>query len=126
MKIGAANSLSAITPDGQRNITNEISHPGKTREIEESIKGTPSPNTEAHPSSHSTTEIDTAVSKVNSALDAFSFSLRFKIHDESDRVMVQVIDKETDELIREIPPERLLRLAAQIQEMIGLLLDTKR
>jgi flagellar protein FlaG len=126
VKIGAANSQPAITADGLRNITNEISHPAKAREKEESIKGAPNPVAEVHPPAHATTEIDAAVNKVNSALDAFSFSLRFKIHDESNRVMVQVIDKETDELIREIPPERLLRLAAQIQEMIGLLLDTRR
>lgn len=126
MKIGAANPQSATAPDGLKMITNEISHPAKAREKEESIKGSPSPTTEIHPPAYAATEIDTAVSKVNSALDAFSFSLRFKIHDESDRLMVQVIDKETDELIREIPPERLLRLAAQIQEMIGLLLDTRR
>ncbi len=126
MKIGAANTQSAITADVPKNITNESSHPAKIREKEESIKGAPNPHTEIQPPAYSTTEIDAAVNKVNSTLDAFSFSLRYKIHDESNRVMVQVIDKETDELIREIPPERLLRLAAQIQEMIGLLLDTKR
>jgi len=126
MKIGAVNPQPITAQDGLKNITNEISHPAQTREKEESIKGASAATPEAYPPVRSAAEAEIVVSKINNALDAFSFNLRFKIHDESDRIMVQVIDKETDELIREIPPERLLRLAAQIQEMIGLLLDTKR
>jgi len=38
-------------------------------------------------------------------------------------MMVQVYDREDNEVIREIPPERVLNLVAQIQQMIGLLLD---
>lgn len=126
MKIGAANPQSITAQDGLKPITNEISHPAQIREKEESIKGVPTATAEAYPPVGSAAETEVAISKINDALDAFSFNLRFKIHDESDRVIVQVIDKETDKLIREIPPERLLKLAAQIQEMIGLLLDTRR
>ena len=40
--------------------------------------------------------------------------------------MVKVIDAETNEVIREIPPEKILDLVATIWEMMGLIIDEKR
>lgn len=40
--------------------------------------------------------------------------------------MVKVIDAETEEVIREIPPEKILDLVAMIWEMIGLIVDERR
>ena len=39
--------------------------------------------------------------------------------------MVQVIEKATDEVISEIPPEKILDLVARIEEMIGLIVDQR-
>lgn len=51
--------------------------------------------------------------------------LEFSVHDASGRTIVKVVDKETKELIREIPPEDILDFAAKMQEMIGILFDKK-
>jgi flagellar protein FlaG len=51
--------------------------------------------------------------------------LQFSVHDASGRTIVKVIDKETKELIREIPPEQVLDFAVKMQEMIGILFDKK-
>jgi flagellar protein FlaG len=71
-------------------------------------------------------EMEKTVQQLNQTAETFNIGLRFKLHEETDRVMVQVVDTKANEVIKEIPPENLLRLAAQIQDMIGLLLDTKR
>lgn len=44
-----------------------------------------------------------------------SCQLRFAIHEDPDRVVVEVLDAETGEEIRQIPPEEILRLAAQLE-----------
>lgn len=49
--------------------------------------------------------------------------LRFVVHDKTERLMVQVLDVETEEVIREIPPEEMLDLVSRIHEMIGLFID---
>jgi flagellar protein FlaG len=41
----------------------------------------------------------------------------------SQQVIVKVIDKETDKVIKELPPEELQRLHRNIKEAIGLLYD---
>ena len=54
-----------------------------------------------------------------------NIGLKFSVHEATGRTIVKVVDKETDELIREIPPEKLLNLADKMGEMIGILFDKK-
>jgi len=71
-------------------------------------------------------DLQDAVEKVNITADTFNISLRFRIHEESERIMVQVINLENNEVIKEIPPEKILNVVAQIQNIIGLFVDTRR
>ena len=50
--------------------------------------------------------------------------LRIKVHNDTGRLMVQVISAEDGKVIREIPPEELLNLAAKMEEMVGILFET--
>ncbi|NLU50751.1 MAG: flagellar protein FlaG [Syntrophomonadaceae bacterium] len=75
-------------------------------------------------------QLEVAVELANKAMDISSYNLEFRIHKESGRVQVKVIDMETREVIREIPPEQMLELSASIKEMlekfhemVGVLVD---
>ncbi len=70
--------------------------------------------------------ISEALEKLKHTGEIFNRRLDFRIHEETHRVVVKVIDTETDKVIKEIPPEQILQLAARIQEMIGLLVDEER
>lgn len=49
----------------------------------------------------------------------------FSIHDDTKRVMVKIYDRASDELITEIPPEKMLDLLAGIWKQAGLIVDEK-
>ena len=49
--------------------------------------------------------------------------LEFAVHEGTGRVKVTVLDKETGEMIREVPPQQILNLMAKIEEMMGILYD---
>ena len=49
--------------------------------------------------------------------------LKFSKHDDTGRTMIKVLNKDNDEVIREIPAEDVLNLAAKMEEMIGILFD---
>jgi flagellar protein FlaG len=51
--------------------------------------------------------------------------LQFSIHQASGRVMVTVKDASTGKVLREVPPQELLDLAAKMDEMIGLIFDKR-
>lgn len=56
----------------------------------------------------------------------FDKGLRFQVHEATERTMVKVIEKETDRVLKEIPPEEVLNLVARIRDLIGLMLDVRR
>ncbi|MDH7577280.1 MAG: flagellar protein FlaG [Bacillota bacterium] len=66
-----------------------------------------------------------AADKLQEAALIFDYKLHFKIHEDTGRIMVQVIDEETGDLINEVPPEKILNLVAEIWRLVGLLVDKK-
>lgn len=68
-------------------------------------------------------QLENEVERLNETADLFNIGLHFRIHEETNRLVVQVYDRKDNEVIRQIPPEKILNLVAQIQQMIGLLLD---
>ncbi len=53
----------------------------------------------------------------------FNRRLKFIVDDKHNQVIVKVVDKDTDKVIKEIPPPELQRLHARMKEAIGLLID---
>ncbi len=49
--------------------------------------------------------------------------LTFSLHEKTGRTIVKVINKESKEVIREIPSEEILNLVAKLDEMMGILFD---
>lgn len=50
---------------------------------------------------------------------------RFKIHKETNDVIVQIVDTQTGEVIREFPPEKILNMISEFLKMSGLIIDKK-
>ena len=51
---------------------------------------------------------------------------QFGIHEATNRVTIKIVDKQTKEVIKELPPEKTLDMIARIWDMAGLLVDEKR
>jgi len=54
---------------------------------------------------------------------AFDRRLQFVVDHQSNEVIVKVIDRETDKVIKVLPPEELQRLHSKLKETIGFLFD---
>ncbi|HBT18031.1 MAG TPA: hypothetical protein DEB05_13885 [Firmicutes bacterium] len=70
-------------------------------------------------------KLEDKVEQLNKTVEIFDKRIHFQIHEETNRIMVQVIEANTEEIITEIPPEKILDLVARIEEMIGLMVDKK-
>jgi len=55
----------------------------------------------------------------------FNRKLQFVVDHQSNEVIVKVIDKNTDKVIKVLPPEELQRLHRKLKETIGLLFNEK-
>lgn len=52
-------------------------------------------------------------------------TLEISIHEKTHDIMVKVLNKDTGELIREVPREKTLDLVAKMMEIAGILVDEK-
>ena len=67
-----------------------------------------------------------AIEKVNKAMTGTNRKFEYSIHEKTREVMVKVVDTDTNEVVREIPPEKILDLVAKLLEMAGLIVDERR
>lgn len=107
---------SSRVEENQRMLARELSASGST-EKEQRKEYTPE-------------ELSMVVEDVNKTMEALNYSLRFHVHRATRQIMVDVVNPETKEVIREIPPEQMLDLAAKLKEMVkyfsnivGILVD---
>ncbi|MCD6115945.1 flagellar protein FlaG [bacterium] len=71
---------------------------------------------------HTAQEIADGMNKVSSV---FNTSLSFSVDKSTGRTIIKVVDKDTEKVIREIPPEKMVRLMEKISNVMGLLLDVE-
>lgn len=65
--------------------------------------------------------VNEAIPKVRELMNKNQRSLDFRVAEDENRIIVTVIDKETDKVIRQIPPEDLLQIASDIDDGVDSL-----
>lgn len=71
-------------------------------------------------------QIVKGIERAIKAMQGKSTSLEFSVHEKTKAISVKVLDRETGETIREVPPEKILDFVANLWEMAGLFVDEKR
>ena len=71
-------------------------------------------------------EIHDAMDKMNKTIQIFNKRLKFSFHEEAQRFVVQIIDTQTDKVVREIPAKEILNFISKLHESLGVLIDKKR
>jgi uncharacterized FlaG/YvyC family protein len=66
-----------------------------------------------------------AVSEINVSIASHGRHLSIRVHEATGRRMVTVYNSETNDVVREIPPERVLDAHANMLELAGLFMDTR-
>lgn len=70
-------------------------------------------------------EVEKIVKGLNEFLQPAHTSIRFVLHDKLNEYYVKVINDRTQEVIKEIPPKKLLDIYAAMTEFLGLVVDKK-
>ncbi|NLL73637.1 MAG: flagellar protein FlaG [Clostridiales bacterium] len=70
--------------------------------------------------------IKSEISKANSRLKTHNTKCEFGYHEGTNRVTIKVLDKDTSEVLREIPPEKTLEMIQKMWELAGILIDERR
>lgn len=62
---------------------------------------------------------------MNRFVQAMDATIRFKIHEKSNQLMVQVVEQTNNVVIKEFPSSEFLDTIAAIRDYVGILLDKK-
>ncbi|MDY8022664.1 flagellar protein FlaG [Paenibacillus polymyxa] len=63
--------------------------------------------------------------KVIDAIQGPQKTFEISVHEKTHAIMIKVMNKETGDLIREVPPEKILDIAARMMEIAGIIIDKK-
>ena len=112
--------VASLPPIGGKGNSNNNGQPGQQQD-----RGAVQTDQEVAPD-----KIKAAVDDLNKTVKQASpmhhTQLSFKYHEDTNRISITVTDSDTDEVIREIPPEKTLDMLAKAWEMAGLLGDERR
>lgn len=70
-------------------------------------------------------KIHQVVNSLNEILKINQNSSKFIYHEGLDRYYVQVVNKDTDEVVKEIPSKKLLDAFYEMQKLVGMIVDEK-
>jgi flagellar protein FlaG len=70
-------------------------------------------------------KLEQAVARLNEQMQANGRKLGFSVDDRLDKQIVRVMNKETGEVVRQIPNEVVIRVANSIEDLKGVLFDAE-
>jgi len=70
-------------------------------------------------------EVSQVIEEMNNSFQSMQRKLSFSIDDQLGDKIILVKDRETDEVVRQIPSEELVVLRKKMDDVIGILFDTK-
>lgn len=70
-------------------------------------------------------KLEEIVKGMNEFLQPSHTSLKFTVHEDLKEYYIQLIDDRTKEVVREIPPKKLLDMYAAMMKFVGLIVDRK-
>ncbi len=71
-------------------------------------------------------QLEEAIEKFNKAVAGYDRECQISVHEKTNSIMVKIIDINTQEIVREIPPEKILDLVAKMCELAGIIIDERR
>lgn len=116
-----ANSNPVAAPVSGSSNTNSESLSSEINKVNSTVT---SLDTESERKEPTQDQIKKAVSEINKR--AQGTEAIFGIHEATNRVTIKIVDKDTKDVIKELPAEKTLDLIAKAWEMAGILVDEKR
>lgn len=69
--------------------------------------------------------VEEAFEEINAAMQAWDTGMRFEIDEDTQQVVVSIVDTKSGDVLRQIPSEEVLHIAKMIAQFQGKLVSTK-
>ena len=68
-------------------------------------------------------DISEAIERVAGTAQLFNRKIHLEVENDTHEVIVKIVDSETKEVIRQLPPEEMVKLSKNAKDLKGLLID---
>lgn len=101
--------------------TNIVNNSISVNQAKESQKNTNDNNENLKDKAYEKKDLDKAVNKLNKFLEDENTHAEYSYHKDLGTLMIKIVDKDTDKIILELPPEKILNMVASMCKQVGLL-----
>ena len=70
-----------------------------------------------------TEKIERTVAALSEMLKQTNVSLQYRVDDATGDMVISVINRDTGDVLRQLPPDQILKMRQQLQELMGVLFD---
>ena len=107
------------------NIQNETIPTRKLEENSSINKDKQDEEIKKHQNELTKQELEKLTRQLNKEMSPLNANIKFSFNDKVDELVVNVVDKNTDKVIRKIPSEEALKIMEKMKELVGALFDNK-
>ena len=126
MNIDSVNSMGDVTYGNQTHIKNiNIEQSNKSCKQEDIKELQDKEQNEDGNQENRNKLIKKNIEEASDNIEIENKRLEFSIHKETNQIMIKVIDNNTQQLIREVPPEKILDIMAKMIEVSGNIIDKR-
>ena len=111
-------TLHAVLP---RAVQSSPTAPETRTATAERSEGSPDSAKQAQQVKQDETPVHEVVSELNNLVRELHRELQFSVDEESGETVIKVVDQETDEVVRQIPSEDVVRLRQRLEEAAGVI-----
>lgn len=108
------------------NAVKTVAAPKGEKKVSVAIAEVDGKSKEAAANGFNKNTVKNAIDTANDSLKTSRTSARFKYHETTKQVSIKIIDDATQEVIKEIPPEKSIEMVEKMLELSGILVDEKR
>jgi flagellar protein FlaG len=126
--MGACCGLVKFAKVAKMNISNMADYATALQKPQDATNTRPVQNTEVKPPMGEKAELTVGevlevVQKANAALASNQSNLKFLVDSDNGKPIVQIVDRETQEVLKQIPSVEMLKIAKAIEKMQGVLMS---
>ena len=125
MASGINEIVAPVVEQLRGNASSGVSDPKGKGAVREKISVTPSPSTNVKNADEkpSRETVEKALVKANELIRKFRRELNFTYDDRIDKIVVKVMEGDTEKVVRQIPPEEMIRLSVKMDDILGMLIN---
>jgi flagellar protein FlaG len=123
MQIEEVVSTAGLDTKGTKSLIPDGRRPDKVKQGQDYMKQARLDEVELSKTGQSISDFEDTLEGLQEYAGWGNFNINFSEDDQTGSLIVKVVDRETGETIRQIPPEQILHLKSYLQDVLGQVFD---